>query len=469
MQSRGYGGAGERAAGKRSLGGVQRYVCDVAGAECGDAGLSGDSGRCVSDGGCDRDGARMGDCSGNEQRLSADGGDGSGTVRQQRERPDWAWCRIGCDAGFARACGAIWGTGGSRTGRTCRGNRACGAEGRYGCDRPARSRRATGTAGEFRGGVLGSYQGTYSSSTNYVAGDVVVFGGSSYTSLVASNHGNTPGLSPSFWGLLAQGGTGPQGPQGPQGITGPAGLTGLQGPAGPTGATGAAGPAGSQGAPGLVYQGAYSSTMNYALGDVVLWNGASYTSLIVSNHGNTPSSSPAQWGVLTAQGPAGPIGATGATGAQGPQGLPGSVGPPGEQGPQGVTGDSGTGGGAGFDGRYGRAGVTGADGAAGRSRAGGDDVSGGVLVDDGLCAGRWGYLQRGRVCIAGGEQPWEYSGSEPGAVGAVCDGDSGCDWRYRGNRAARTPGTGRAAGAARCSGCDRGGGTAGAGGGELYR
>jgi hypothetical protein len=69
--------------------------------------------------------------------------------------------------------------------------------------------------------------------------------------------------------------------------------------------------------------------MNYALGDVVLWNGASYASLIASNHGTTPSASPGQWGVLTAQGPAGPTGATGVKGAQGQQGLPGSVGPPG--------------------------------------------------------------------------------------------------------------------------------------------
>ena len=54
------------------------------------------------------------------------------------------------------------------------------------------------------------------------------------------------------------------------------------------------------------------------MGDVVLWQGSSYTSLIASNHGNTPSLSPQQWGPLTAQGPAGPTGATGATGAAGP-------------------------------------------------------------------------------------------------------------------------------------------------------
>ena len=67
----------------------------------------------------------------------------------------------------------------------------------------------------------------------------------------------------------------------------------------------------------MAYQGEYASTTNYALGDVVLWQGSSYTSLIAGNHGNTPGLSPQQWGVLTAQGPAGPTGATGATGPQG--------------------------------------------------------------------------------------------------------------------------------------------------------
>ena len=214
-----------------------------------------------------------------------------------------------------------------------------------------------GPAGSSVGGVLGSYQGTYSSVTNYAAGDVVVFAGSSYTSLVASNHGNTPGLSPLDWGLLALGATGPVGPQGPQGVAGPAGLTGPVGLAGPVGA-GVAGPAGAQGAPGLVYQGAYSSVTNYALGDVVLWSGASYASLVASNHGNTPSFSPGQWGVLTAQGPVGATGAPGPQGIAGAQGLPGSVGPNGPLGPQGLQG---------IPGQAGAQGLTGATGAQGLS------------------------------------------------------------------------------------------------------
>ncbi|MBS1820609.1 MAG: collagen-like protein [Acidobacteria bacterium] len=152
------------------------------------------------------------------------------------------------------------------------------------------------------------------------------------------------------------GSQGLQGPQGPAGLTGPTGPSGPQGPQGPQGITGVAGPAGS---PGLVYQGAYSSTTNYALGDVVFWQGASYVSLGANNHGNTPSLSTAQWGVLTAQGPVGlqgPIGATGATGVQGP---PGSVGPPGEQGPQGTQGIPGQAGAQGIPGAQGAQGLQG--------------------------------------------------------------------------------------------------------------
>ena len=243
-----------------------------------------------------------------------------------------------------------------------------GPAGATGATGPAGPQGPVGPAGSSVGGVLGSYQGTYSPVTNYAAGDVVVFGGSSYTSLVATNHGNTPGLSPLDWGLLALGGTGPAGPQGPQGVAGPAGLTGSAGVAGPVGAAGVAGPAGAQGAPGLVYQGAYSSVTNYALGDVVLWSGASYTSLVASNHGNTPSLSPGQWGVLTAQGPTGATGAQGPQGVAGAQGLPGSVGPngpPGPQGPQGIGGAAGAQGLTGAMGAQGLSGPMGPQGVAG--------------------------------------------------------------------------------------------------------
>jgi hypothetical protein len=248
--------------------------------------------------------------------------------------------------------------------------------------------------------VAVSYQGVYASTTNYALNDIVLYGPSSYISLIASNHGNTPALSPADWGLLAEGGTGigPVGPQGPAGPQGPQGVPGLgyqgayastsnyglsdvveyQGSAyisliaGNHGNTPPLSPAfwgllasaqigaqGLQGPPGFVYQGTYASTTNYTMGDVVLWQGSSYTSLIASNHGNTPSLSPQQWGPLTAQGPAGPTGATGATGAAGPQGLPGSVGPPGEKGNQGDQGIAGQAGAQGLTGATGAQGLSG--------------------------------------------------------------------------------------------------------------
>ena len=153
-----------------------------------------------------------------------------------------------------------------------------------------------------------------------------------------------------------KGDPGTQGPVGPPGSIGPAGPMGPAGQAGPQGAPGTVGPAGS---PGLIYQGNYSSTTNYGLGDVVLWQGASYVSLQSSNHGNTPSLSPGLWGVLTAQGPAGPQGLAGTPGPMGPQGPPGSVGPPGEQGPQGIQGIPGQAGAQGIPGTQGPQGLQG--------------------------------------------------------------------------------------------------------------
>ncbi len=143
---------------------------------------------------------------------------------------------------------------------------------------------------------------------------------------------------------------GPQGPPGSQGPQGAQGVAGMPGPVGPpgltgaTGATGPSGPAGPQGAAGpvgLSFTGNYQSTVNYALGNGVRWQGAEYVSLIAGNHGNTPDQSPADWalfatdGLAGAQGSAGATGATGPTGPAGPQGVAGPTGATGAQGPQG--------------------------------------------------------------------------------------------------------------------------------------
>jgi hypothetical protein len=201
-----------------------------------------------------------------------------------------------------------------------------------------------------------------------------------------------------------QGATGSAGPQGSkgdpgvQGLAGQIGPTGLPGPAGPTGPQGVVGATGPAGSPGLVYQGAYVSTTNYALGDVVLWQGASYVSLGSSNHGNTPSASPVEWGTLTQQGPIGLQGPAGATGAAGPQGPPGSMGPPGEQGPQGIQGIAGQAGAQGIPGVQGAQGLQGPMGPQGLAGPAGMTFRGGYssainyALGDGVAFGSSGYV-----------------------------------------------------------------------------
>jgi hypothetical protein len=224
---------------------------------------------------------------------------------------------------------------------------------------------AIGPAGPAANGSGLAYRGEYASGTNYAVNDLVTYQGSSYISLVPGNAGNTPSFSASQWGVLALAAVGSTGATGVTGATGSVGLTGPAGPVGATGAAGATGTTGSAGLPGMVYRGAYSSGTNYAVGDVVLWQGTSYTSLLGSNVGNTPDASPSEWGVLSPRGPTGATGAQGPQGLTGSQGLPGSVGPPGEQGPQGLQGIAGQAGAQGLQGVTGATGATGSQGTQG--------------------------------------------------------------------------------------------------------
>ncbi len=242
---------------------------------------------------------------------------------------------------------------------------ATGATGAAGPQGPAGPQGETGPQGPpgvsgTGGGIV--YLGTYDAATNYAVGDVVQWGGSSWVSLVTGSVGSTPGTSAITWGMLAAAGA--QGPVGAIGLQGPQGES-VQGPVGPQGQVGPAGPAGS---PGLVYQGTYGSTENYSLGDVVVFQGSSYVSLTAFNAGQTPGVSPAYWGTLTAQGPAGATGAQGTSGIQGPQGSIGPVGPPGStgaQGAQGIPGEAGAQGIPGAQGAQGLQGPMGAEGPAG--------------------------------------------------------------------------------------------------------
>jgi hypothetical protein len=240
---------------------------------------------------------------------------------------------------------------------------ATGAQGPAGPVGPQGPQGLPGVSGTS-GGI--AYQGSYAPATSYAVGDVVVFQGSSYVSLIAPNVGNAPDSSPTAWGLLAaQGAQGLAGAMGAAGGTGPAGPSGSSGPQGPQGVAGPVGPAGS---PGLVYEGTYSSTTNYAVGDVVVFQGSSFVSLAGFNVGQTPGVSPVFWGVLTQQGPAGPTGAQGLPGPTGAAGALGPVGPPGStgaQGAQGIPGESGAQGIPGATGAQGLQGPAGPQGAAG--------------------------------------------------------------------------------------------------------
>ena len=122
------------------------------------------------------------------------------------------------------------------------------------------------------------------------------------------------------------------------------------------------------------FRGVWDSTVNYAAGAVVTYNGQTYIA-ITKNSDVAPIETDA-WAVLDAPGPTGAVGATGpagptgATGHAGPMGPPGPVGPAGTTGATGQTGPAGPTGPAGLPGPIGPAGPvgpTGANGATGQT------------------------------------------------------------------------------------------------------
>lgn len=211
-----------------------------------------------------------------------------------------------------------------------------------------------GSAGPAGQGL--NLTGAYSSSHSYSIGDVVTFNGSSYASLVASNHGQTPNLSPASWMLLAA--SGPVGSAGAPGATGLTGPQGSIGPAGAKGPQGSAGPIGATGAPGMNFRGQWSTSVFYSLNDAVSFDGSTFLALL-ANSNVSPDLSPQTWTVLAqagSQGPTGPAG-TAATLSIGTVSTlpPGSAATVSASGtpqnpvlsfgiPQGATGPAGTGG-----------------------------------------------------------------------------------------------------------------------------
>jgi hypothetical protein len=224
---------------------------------------------------------------------------------------------------------------------------ATGAAGQQGIAGPTGATGATGPQGP----PVANYLGNYQSSINYAWNDAVSWQGSTYISLIPSNRGNTPSLSPAQWAVLAA-----------QGAAGPAGAAGLSGATGATGATGPAGITGTQGPP-VTFQGWWLIDTNYAVGDAIAYGGSSYIALS-GNVGREPDMSPQYWGLLAAAA-VGQVGATGPAGLEGPTGYPGQAGATGPQGTAGPLGQAGPAGATGLTGPPGSVGTSGATGATG--------------------------------------------------------------------------------------------------------
>jgi hypothetical protein len=274
-----------------------------------------------------------------------------------------------------------------------------GIQGPIGPTGPAGPAGATGAAGPAgptgatgAQGAPVTFKNAWSNSTVYAIGDAVSENGSSYIALT-NNFNVDPASNPTVWAVLAaKGDVGAQGPQGPQGVIGPQGFTGLTGSAATisigTTITGAAGSSASvsnsgtsngailnftipQGATGSIGAATeWASGTTYAIGNAVFCNttcatnGSSYVSLIASNAGHDPSSTPADWQLIAKAGVTPTIDSTvnvstlspgtsatasasttgttttlllgipqGLQGSQGPKGDPGAAGGIGAQGP----------------------------------------------------------------------------------------------------------------------------------------
>ena len=111
-----------------------------------------------------------------------------------------------------------------------------------------------------------TWAGEWSSSTNYVANQVVYYEGSAYV-CIQGNSNLRPDQNTTQWTLMVQkGDTGATGATGAAGATGAKGAVGDTGPQGPTGATGITGPQGPQGPQGA--QGDAGSAATVTVGSV---------------------------------------------------------------------------------------------------------------------------------------------------------------------------------------------------------
>ncbi|MDL5141039.1 BclA C-terminal domain-containing protein [Bacillus atrophaeus] len=182
----------------------------------------------------------------------------------------------------------------------------------------------TGPTGVTGAGLQGIVPFDPLAAPGYAAGQTVTFNGSSYVANTSSPSG-TPGTSADYTLLAAAGTNGATGSTGPPGTTGDTGGTGATGVTGPTGATGASGATGVTGPTGITG--------------------------VTGVTGPTGTA-----GVTGITGPTGLTGATGVTGVTGATGVTGVTGPTGVTGATGITGPTG------FTGATGMTGPTGITG-----------------------------------------------------------------------------------------------------------
>src|SRR5580658_9668454 len=238
-----------------------------------------------------------------------------------------------------------------------------GPQGVQGFAGPVGAQGPAGAAGTNGSGF--DFRNAFDPSANYAIDDVVTYNGSTYVAIAASNGPSnpTPDMNATDWSVLAQeGAAGTAGAPGPAGAAGAAGAMGLQGAAGPAGPQGVTGAAGTNGS-GFDFRNAFDPSANYAIDDVVTYNGSTYVAIAASNGPSnpTPAMNATDWSVLAQEGAAGTAGAPGSPGAPGVAGSQGAAGAAGSAGPAGAPGS------AGAPGATGSQGPTGAAGAPGRS------------------------------------------------------------------------------------------------------
>lgn len=208
---------------------------------------------------------------------------------------------------------------------------------------------STGPTGATGAGLQGITPFDPAAAPFYLAGQVVLYEGSSYVVNI-SNPSGVPGTSPDYT-LLAS--AGPTGPAGTTGDTGGTGATGVTGPTGATGASGGTGVTGPTGITGVT--------------------GVTGTTGITGVAGIT--------GATGVTGVTGPTGFTGATGATGVTGVTGATGVTGVTGPTGVTGATGITGPTGFTGATGMTGPTGITGTGVTATSGfANNTTGGLIA-----------------------------------------------------------------------------------------